>query len=124
MRLHTFDDIRRTVSANALDKATRYQRRRLARVTAMAKDGTSIEGQVKGTQIRPYTVTVSIEPLGNGRVEIEGVCTCPVGYNCKHVAALLIESMSRNGGGAVSAPQVFVPQTKAAPPPPSPPPPP
>ena len=127
MRLHTFDDIRRTVSASALDKATRYQRRHLARVTTMARDGTSIQGEVKGSQRRPYSVSIEIQPNGDGRVTISGACTCPVGFNCKHVAALLIESMSRNGAKPLAAPApVFVPLAKpaATPPPPSPPPPP
>ena len=78
MRLHTFEDIRRAVSATALDKATAYQRRRLARVTAMAKDGTSIQGQVQGQQHRPYTVNIGLEPADDGRVTIRGSCTCPV----------------------------------------------
>lgn len=94
MRLHTLDDIRRTVTPAAFEKATRYQRQGRARVTGMAEDGSRIEGQVQGTQRRPYTVSIDIETATDGRARIDGTCSCPVGDNCKHVAALLLESMA------------------------------
>lgn len=104
MRLHSFEDIRRAVSHSALDKASRYQRRRQATITAMAEDGTSIEGRVRGSGPMPYAVRIALAPAADGSVAIRGSCTCPVGYNCKHVAALLIESMSRPGvSGRVAA---------------------
>lgn len=113
MRLHTLDDIRRTVSAAAFEKATLYQRRRRAFVTEMAEDGTRIEGRVQGTQRRPYTVTIELGIRSDGRVRIDGACSCPVGFNCKHVAALLIETMvtaegrklAPLAGGPVLSPQ-------------------
>jgi len=113
MRLHTFEDIQRTMAPTALDKASRYQRQRRAFVTHMADDGTLIEGRVRGTQRRPYAVTIDLRIRPNGRVTIDGSCSCPVGFNCKHVAALLIESMatpegrklSPSVGGPVLSPQ-------------------
>lgn len=111
MRLHSFEDIRRAVSHAALDKATRYQRRRQAMITSMAEDGTSIEGRVRGSGAMPYTVRIALAPAADGSVAIRGSCTCPVGYNCKHVAALLIESMARPG----SAGRVAVTQAPTQP---------
>ncbi|MFO1145843.1 MAG: DEAD/DEAH box helicase [Rhodospirillales bacterium] len=78
----------------ALDRGTRYQRRRQALVTDTNPAGTHIKGRVQGTQRRPYTVNIRLRPHDNGRVEIDGSCTCPMAFNCKHVAALLIESMA------------------------------
>ncbi|MBX3515985.1 MAG: SWIM zinc finger family protein [Rhodospirillales bacterium] len=98
MRLHTLDDIRRTVSAAAFEKATLYQRRRRAFVSDMADDGTRIEGRVQGTQRRPYTVIITLEISSDGKLRIDGSCSCPVAFNCKHVAALLIESMTTPEG--------------------------
>ena len=98
MRLHTFEDIRRTVPPAALDKAIIYQRGRRAFVTDMAEDGTLVQGRVQGTQRRPYTVTVELGVGPDGRVKIDSSCSCPVGFNCKHVAALLIESMATPEG--------------------------
>jgi superfamily II DNA or RNA helicase len=98
VRLHTFEDIRRTVSPAALDKATICQRRRLAVVTEMAPDGTRILGQVQGTERHPYLVSIGLGIGADGRVSIDGSCSCPVGFNCKHVAALLIETMATPEG--------------------------
>lgn len=42
-----------------------------------------------------YTQNIPID-----RLQIEGTCTCPVGYNCKHVAAVLLHYLSK--GAAVS----------------------
>ncbi|MCU0895576.1 MAG: SNF2-related protein, partial [Rhodospirillales bacterium] len=97
MRLHTFEDIRRAISPSAIDKATGYQRRRQATITGMADDGTSIEGRVQGSASTAYRVRIALFPAADGTVAIRGSCTCPIAFNCKHVAALLIESMSRPG---------------------------
>jgi Superfamily II DNA/RNA helicases, SNF2 family len=116
MRIHSFDDITRTVGPAALDKAARYQRQRRATVTHMADDGTLIEGRVQGTQRRPYVVTVEVAIGGDGRAAIEGTCSCPVGFNCKHVAALLIESMATPAGrklAAVAGGAVLSPQAES-----------
>ena len=115
MRLHSFDDIRRTVTSAALNKATIYQRRRCASITEMADDGTFIRGRVQGTECRPYAVTINLGVGRDGRVRIDGSCSCPVGFNCKHVAALLIECMASPAGPRMPPPAprpVLTPQTE------------
>ena len=96
MRLHTFEDIQRTVTQAALDKATIYQRRRRALVTDMVDDGTLIQGRIQGTQRRPYTVTIELGIGPDNSVRIDGSCSCPVGFNCKHVAALLRTAVEKS----------------------------
>jgi superfamily II DNA or RNA helicase len=115
VRLHTLEDIRRTVTPAALDQAALYQRRRRAFVTDMADDGTRIHGRVQGTQRRPYAVTIELGIGTHGKVQIDGSCSCPVGFNCKHVAALLIESMATPEGRmlAPSAGPVLSPQAES-----------
>ena len=50
-----------------------------------------IEGEVSGSRPEPYAVAAKLEPRSDGRlVPVEGHCSCPVGYNCKHAAALLL----------------------------------
>ena len=50
-----------------------------------------IVGSVAGTRKTPYSVTVDFGTgPGSTIVSLSGTCTCPVGYNCKHVAATLI----------------------------------
>lgn len=92
------------MTSAALEKATIYQRRRRAFVTEMAGDGSLIRGRVQGTQRRPYAATVALGAGANGTVRIDGSCSCPVGFNCKHVAALLIESMAAPNGQRLAAP--------------------
>ena len=70
------------------------QRKHVGRVEAAA-DGLRITGSVLGSQRRPYTQTVSLVPVRGGHgVRIVGYCTCRMGRNCKHVAALLMEHLA------------------------------
>ena len=47
-----------------------------------------IIGTVRGSHDEVYAQTISIKAL-NGSLVARGVCTCPVGNDCKHVAAVL-----------------------------------
>ncbi|MGB5764630.1 MAG: SWIM zinc finger family protein, partial [Sedimenticolaceae bacterium] len=49
--------------------------------------GLQVTASVRGNEVYEQLIDVS-EFMGT--LEIEGECTCPVGYNCKHVAAVLI----------------------------------
>jgi superfamily II DNA or RNA helicase len=48
-----------------------------------------------------YSTAAYFIEQGGELVFEEGECSCPVGYNCKHVAALVVAG-SRTGGGAAS----------------------
>ena len=66
-----------------------FQRGRVLSVKYVATN--QIEGTVKGTRKRPYSVNVGFELGSDVEFEwLEGDCTCPVEFNCKHVAATLI----------------------------------
>ncbi|RZF26051.1 helicase [Paraburkholderia sp. UYCP14C] len=52
-----------------------------------------LSGKVQGSQRRPYETEIHFVGTG-GSVQIEGDCTCPVGYRCKHMAALLIAGLA------------------------------
>jgi uncharacterized Zn finger protein len=51
-------------------------------------NGLRINSTVKGTYI--YSQDITIKRLKND-IDIDGECSCPVGYNCKHVATVLIK---------------------------------
>jgi uncharacterized Zn finger protein len=56
---------------------------------------------VKGTATTPYRQNIRIVWRPDySSAEIEGDCSCPVGYNCKHVAAACIKYQAgdRNPG--------------------------
>ncbi|MBI1397276.1 MAG: helicase SNF2 [Betaproteobacteria bacterium] len=50
---------------------------------------------VSGTQPRPYRVEVDVLP-GSGGPRLYGRCSCPVGVNCKHVAAVLLSALDQD----------------------------
>ena len=54
-------------------------------------DGGRIHGEVSGSRPKPYAVVAKYETgVGRTLIPVEGHCSCPVGYNCKHTAAVLL----------------------------------
>ena len=53
-----------------------------------------------------YETTAYFEGDGDELVFIEGECTCPIGWNCKHVAAVVLSALTQRGarpaGGAAA----------------------
>ncbi len=76
----------------AVERGRAYfkQGRVLAMTQRAVGEGLVIEAEVAGSDSRPYRQTISIAPSSGGRVRIDGECSCPVGWNCKHVAAALL----------------------------------
>ncbi|MGW4333499.1 DEAD/DEAH box helicase [Rhodococcus koreensis] len=60
-------------------------------------------GEVAGTAREPYSASAFVAPVPGRTVYRYGICTCPVGMNCKHVAALLITAM-RQAASEAQAP--------------------
>ncbi|MDE1182540.1 DEAD/DEAH box helicase [Paraburkholderia sp.] len=57
----------------------------------------SLSAEVQGTQRAPYRVHIHFYDLDDG-AKIIGDCSCPVGYNCKHVAATLLAGLEKQMG--------------------------
>ncbi|MGC5166708.1 SNF2-related protein [Luteimicrobium sp. DT211] len=96
-------DVAALVGAPAMGRAQDYVER--GRVVSVARngDGSRIVGHVQGTAGTPYVAVVQMSP--SGKVPREGRCSCPVGLNCKHVAATLLAYRAQQaGGGARVAP--------------------
>jgi len=55
------------------------------------QQGEELMGDVQGTAAKPYEVLIRFVSDD----AIEGECTCPVGLNCKHVAAVLYDWMEQ-----------------------------
>src|SRR5260370_19150965 len=83
------------VGATSYAKGAQYVRRRA--VVFMAWDGarSTLHGTVRGREDHPYS-TEAFFSFGDGSsLEfVHGQCSCPVGYNCKHVAALILTATS------------------------------
>jgi superfamily II DNA or RNA helicase len=88
MERYSEGDILSEVGRNAFEAARQYVRQ--GRVLAVEEDGEVVFGQVRGTARWPYEQTIEIGGAIRGGLSIAGECTCPVGFNCKHVAAVLL----------------------------------
>ncbi len=87
----TDDEIRRAVSGRAFEAGIQYQMDGRVHDLTIAANGTTVQAQVDGSGRAAYRQTVRLVRDGNGQVVPSGTCTCPVGFNCKHVAAVLLE---------------------------------
>ena len=85
----TNDDIRRTVSRNAFDAGARSELEGRVQDLRIGPDGFTISASVRGGTRLPYRLGLRLVPGRTGRLTIMGTCSCPVGFNCKHVAAVL-----------------------------------
>lgn len=65
-------------------------------VIDLEHDDEYLTGLVPGAAKRLYEVEVYFEQINKKNFDIDGYCTCPVGYNCKHVAAVLLAAMNEN----------------------------
>ena len=83
-------DIRRCLPGE-IDKGRPYQRRGAVRDLRADQGGQRLIASVQGTRLRPYRVFVDI---GKGNpVSLSARCSCPVAWNCKHGAAVLLEAL-------------------------------
>ncbi|KWZ58381.1 helicase [Burkholderia ubonensis] len=57
------------------------------------RDDDALVGKVQGTRSRPYDVWILFNDVDED-MWIESECSCPVGFECKHVAALLIAGLA------------------------------
>lgn len=71
-----------------LSRGFQYFKQQFVRSLSASGDH-SLQARVAGTE--QYTVTFHIDKPASGR------CTCPVGYNCKHIAAVMMELGDRMG---------------------------
>jgi superfamily II DNA or RNA helicase len=84
----TLSDIRDIFGGTVYGRGLEYAQS--DRVLTLRGDGEAIEASVKGSGRNIYTQEIDVLG-GSDHLDIEGHCSCPVGYNCKHVAAALIE---------------------------------
>jgi superfamily II DNA or RNA helicase len=91
----TESDIRRAVSHSVFKAGEAYQLDCMVRELDADHRARQIRSAVHGSRARPYRQAISVLPTGGSGVTIAGSCTCPVGFNCKHVVAALLEYLER-----------------------------
>ncbi len=89
-------NLKRIVGPTTFARGRAYARNGAVRSSRWTLDGTCLVGEVQGSDIEPYAVEVFVTTSATGRItDIDGACTCPVDYNCKHAVALLLADGSR-----------------------------
>lgn len=85
----TQDDLIAALGVETVAKGLGY----VSRVSALSVEGDTVSALVKGRQRTPYTVEAEVEdevhPV-DGHPMLRSECTCPMGYGCKHVAAMML----------------------------------
>jgi superfamily II DNA or RNA helicase len=62
----------------------------------VSDDGCQIVAEVKGRSLSPYLVEIELDNENSRTTNIDGECSCPVLFNCKHVVATLFHAISSN----------------------------
>ena len=86
-------DILDSLESRFIERGRAYFRQGKVLSWSANTDGRKLQGQVAGSRRTPYRVFIHVWPRRNG-ADIEGECTCPVGYDCKHVAAVLFAALA------------------------------
>ena len=101
--------IRASVTGGAYAAGQAYMRDGRVRELRVEPAHSRVIASVKGSASGPYRQTISLGGTPAHPI-INGACTCPVGYNCKHVAAALLRLVREH-----AAPQPAAPAEAATP---------
>lgn len=85
-------DLSRAFDAGSLARGMAYARQHRVDNVVFNEANSLLSGAVQGNRAQPYQtlVTWSTNPK-SGTLDIRTVCTCPVGSECKHAVALILE---------------------------------
>ena len=108
----TDDQIISRVGHQAFQRGLDYARKGRVRGISVAGDGDIISAQSKGSGAHTYqTMVFRKQGARSAAASWAGTCSCPVGSNCKHTAALLITARAL----AQAEPDVAAPSGGPAP---------
>jgi uncharacterized Zn finger protein len=94
---YTRDQVATWFGKHTVAKAMGY----LRKVSDLNWDGRTLRGTVQGSEFIPYRTEVYFSGSSRPRVE-RAECSCPVGYRCKHAAALLLATLQEPPQGAAA----------------------
>ena len=93
--------IRPVFAPPTLEAGRIYELRGRVRNLRIAEQGGLIFAETQGTAPDPYLQRIKVGRRRDGSLAINGMCSCPVGRDCKHVAAVLVaahrEELSAGG---------------------------
>jgi superfamily II DNA or RNA helicase len=88
IKAYTLDDIADWVGRKEIEKGNAY----LSAVIRLEIKGNEITAKVQGTHRTPYHVRIIFDKTGTKPTRLN--CSCPVGFYCKHTAAVLLKAMA------------------------------
>jgi len=96
------DLIQKNVGSTYFTRGEEYYNNGHVITLEIEEEGDSLadfHSEVAGSKRKPYSQEIYLDWSGDKSL-VEGECSCPVGYNCKHVAAACIQYVTqRNGSG-------------------------
>ena len=111
--LFSFAELRRAFLPGTFDSGLAYARAgRVLRIGPGDDEG-EIQAQTKGSRPTPYRQSIRRTLARNGQQPFVGRCTCPMGWNCKHIAAVLVALAKEYGIADRPAPPPSAPATQA-----------
>ncbi|WP_083900787.1 DEAD/DEAH box helicase [Azospirillum sp. B4] len=102
------------VEPGALARGKAYWQQGRVTDLHLDEDGLGLMAAVHGSEAEPYEVELTVERKRRG-YDLEGFCTCPVGFNCKHVAAALYAALAGGGRMEEGRPRHGTPAAPAIP---------
>ncbi|WP_346028653.1 DEAD/DEAH box helicase [Arthrobacter parietis] len=90
-------DIIRMVGGAAFQRGQGYAKDSLVQGLTFEPDSKTVHARVMGSSPAPYRTQLYLAQKGDGRFHLrDSVCSCPVGLDCKHVAAVALRSNMEN----------------------------
>ncbi|WP_309072226.1 DEAD/DEAH box helicase [Arthrobacter sp.] len=90
-------DIIRMVGGAAFQRGQGYAKDSLVQGLTFEPDSKILQARVMGGSPAPYRTQLYLALKGDGRYHLrDSVCSCPVGLDCKHVAAVALRSNMEN----------------------------
>lgn len=81
-------------SRSAMEKAHAYQAQGRVSGVKVSDDLSHVSSQVRGSESKKYRVDIQLEFENDSLTDLDGDCSCPMAFNCKHVAATLLEALN------------------------------
>ena len=97
-------EVARSVGKTSYDRGAAYARRNKVLSLKWDEDQLALTGRVVGSGL--YTTKVTFAGVGAGIEFHYGECTCPIGFDCKHVAAVAVAAAGEAATQARCAPAV------------------
>jgi len=94
MKTFSLSDLHTVFSSKFISRGKHYWRQGNVLRLDVAPDANRIVAQVKAGKFSIYDVQIIWEY--DTRLTIEGYCSCPVSYNCKHVVACLVGYLAQS----------------------------